>query len=175
MSYRPASPNNLAGRYDNPMPELTLSPQSGSNEFGYWLSEKVFSSTRNRNWRVGAGEEYFLCPTTPEGLGKLYLFLFYYSHNFHQTFLTNKCSVLSWQHDHRKPFLFLQIAAKLAFCSKVTLTFCFCRSYIELGSFISDLHYLPTIIDYTFALFISTFNNQVFQLKKYGQVTRYLP
>jgi hypothetical protein len=25
----------LAGRHDNPMPELTLSPQSGIHEFGY--------------------------------------------------------------------------------------------------------------------------------------------
>ncbi len=30
LSYWPASPCSLAGGYDNPMPELTLSPQSGS-------------------------------------------------------------------------------------------------------------------------------------------------
>jgi hypothetical protein len=28
---------SLAGRYDNPMPELTLSPQVRDYEFGYWL------------------------------------------------------------------------------------------------------------------------------------------
>ncbi len=30
MSYRPASQCSLAGRYDKPLPELTLSPQSGT-------------------------------------------------------------------------------------------------------------------------------------------------
>jgi hypothetical protein len=30
LSYRPAGPCSLAGRFDNPAPELTLSPQSGS-------------------------------------------------------------------------------------------------------------------------------------------------
>jgi hypothetical protein len=30
LTYRPANPCSLAGRYDNPMPELTLSPQSES-------------------------------------------------------------------------------------------------------------------------------------------------
>jgi hypothetical protein len=30
LSYRPASLCSLAGRYDNPVPELTLSPQSGT-------------------------------------------------------------------------------------------------------------------------------------------------
>ncbi len=35
LSYRPARLHGLAGRYDNPMPELTLSPQSEIYEFGY--------------------------------------------------------------------------------------------------------------------------------------------
>jgi hypothetical protein len=30
MSYRPTIPCSMAGQYDNPMPELTLSPRSGS-------------------------------------------------------------------------------------------------------------------------------------------------
>jgi len=30
LSYRPSSPCSLASQNDNPMPELTLSPQSGS-------------------------------------------------------------------------------------------------------------------------------------------------
>ncbi len=30
LSYQLASPCSLAGRYNNPMPELTLFPQSGS-------------------------------------------------------------------------------------------------------------------------------------------------
>ncbi len=52
LSYRPAPRlHRLAGRYDNPMPELTLSPQSGVDfispvriyEFGY--------CSRSRQWR----------------------------------------------------------------------------------------------------------------------------
>jgi hypothetical protein len=35
LLYRPDRLRALAGRYDNPMPELTLSPQSGSYEFGF--------------------------------------------------------------------------------------------------------------------------------------------
>jgi hypothetical protein len=34
LSYRSASPCCLAGRYDNPMPELTLSPSHGSMNWG---------------------------------------------------------------------------------------------------------------------------------------------
>ncbi len=30
LSYRPARLHGLAGRYDNPMPKLTLSPRHGS-------------------------------------------------------------------------------------------------------------------------------------------------
>ncbi len=30
LSYRPARIHGMAGRYDNPMPELTLSPSDGS-------------------------------------------------------------------------------------------------------------------------------------------------
>jgi hypothetical protein len=34
FSYRPAGLHRLAGRYDNPMPELTISPQVSDREFG---------------------------------------------------------------------------------------------------------------------------------------------
>ncbi len=36
LSYRPARLYWLAGRYDNPMPETTLSPPPRDYEFGYW-------------------------------------------------------------------------------------------------------------------------------------------
>jgi hypothetical protein len=35
-SYWLARLHRTAGRYDNPILELTLSPQSGIYEFGYW-------------------------------------------------------------------------------------------------------------------------------------------
>ncbi len=35
LSYRPASLCSLTGRYDNPMPESTLSPAVSDYEFGY--------------------------------------------------------------------------------------------------------------------------------------------
>jgi len=34
--YKPVSLCSQAGRYDNPMPELTLSPQSGTMNLSYW-------------------------------------------------------------------------------------------------------------------------------------------
>jgi hypothetical protein len=35
LSYRPTRLCSLAGRYENPMPELTLSPPDRDYEFGY--------------------------------------------------------------------------------------------------------------------------------------------
>jgi hypothetical protein len=42
LSYRPAKPGSLAGRYDNYMPKSTLSPQSVIYEFGYIRSIEPF-------------------------------------------------------------------------------------------------------------------------------------
>ncbi len=48
LSYRPASHSSLTGRYDNPVPELTLSPQSvsmnsatGELRLWHWLSDPL--------------------------------------------------------------------------------------------------------------------------------------
>jgi hypothetical protein len=46
LSYRPASLCSLAGLYDNPMPELTLSPPVRDYEFGYCFpAENLCHST----------------------------------------------------------------------------------------------------------------------------------
>ncbi len=88
------------------------------------LRKGIFN-TGNRNRWVGTGVQRH-----QKGFVN-----FSYSYSIIHTIFTklflqmNVLFLLSQQHDHRKPFLFLQIAAKLAFCSKVTLTFCFCRSY----------------------------------------------
>jgi hypothetical protein len=51
LSYRPASVCSLAGRYDNPMPESTISPQSGTKNLatGFFLiliSNRYLQKTR---------------------------------------------------------------------------------------------------------------------------------
>ncbi len=49
MSYRPASLCSLAGRYDNPMPESTLSPQSGTMNLTTGL-DGIYLSMQLTDW-----------------------------------------------------------------------------------------------------------------------------
>jgi hypothetical protein len=60
LSYRPARLHGLAGRYDNPMPESTLSAQLGIYEFGFckeWLShaKKILILIY---WQTGSQRQY---------------------------------------------------------------------------------------------------------------------
>ncbi len=63
FSYRPASLCSLAGRYDNPMPESTVCPQSGTTKlatglkrFGDLWWAKVFDWDQNADPQI-SGED----------------------------------------------------------------------------------------------------------------------
>jgi hypothetical protein len=52
LSYRPAGISSLAGRYDNPMPESTISPQSGTKNIDTALHLKgVISRVEESYWK----------------------------------------------------------------------------------------------------------------------------